>query len=123
MDSGVLRLEVCQVKLSEDGAKVCNLVDPYVIIRYRDLDMQTKRNVIKGKKIAVDTEKTKHTFDEQFKINMYDKNDTISLEVREDYFKSKIDKTDHNNATVVGELQLKIEELCKASGNKFWYRL
>lgn len=77
MDSGVLRLEVCQVKLSEEGAQVCNLVDPYVIVRYRDLEMRTKREIVKGKKIAVDPEKTKHTFDEQFRINMFDKNDII----------------------------------------------
>ena len=54
---------------------------------------------------------------------MIDKSDTIAFQVREDGFKSKIDKKDTNNDTAVGNLELPIEELCKASGNKLWYRL
>ena len=62
--SGVLRLTISQVKLSEEGAKICNLVDPYVIIQYRDLQLRTKKQIIKGKKLIVDKNKTKHSFEE-----------------------------------------------------------
>ena len=86
--------------------------------------MRTEQKFFKkGKKLIPDVNKTKHTFDEQFKINMFDKNDNIAFQVRDDGFKSKIDKKDTNNGTIVGVLNLKIEELCRASGNKLWYRL
>ena len=120
--SGIIRLTIIQARLAE-SAQESYLVQPYVQYKYRDIEMRTTKKLFKGKKLIVDKNKKQDTFDETFKINMFDKSDEIVIQLRDDYFTSKLSKKDSNNDTCVGELRIKCEELIKGSGNKLWYDL
>ena len=61
-------------------------VEPYVQYKYRDIEMRTQKKLLKGKKLIIDKTKRTETFDETFKINMFDKNDMIIIQVSDDYF-------------------------------------
>ena len=121
-DSGLLRLLLFSVELTEEVKSLFKLEEPYIEVWYRDvlqnpknldkaLDQAKKVNKAKTKSLdeVADKDGGKHVFNDIIKFRVVSLEDEVLFQVRNR--SKKLDTGNHDN--LVGELKTKISDINK----------